>query len=503
MNFRILYITLSLVILPAYYSHSQDSCENPLPPELVSATVIAETSTVILNWTLSQSPGVTAYIIYLYETRDGNSEFYAIDTVRNPSATTYYDRRIQFKSFRYRVAAFKDPKCISELSNIVSTIHVETLLDTCNGQIHLTWNPYLPPAPRVVVRYTILESVNGSSYSEIGTTGPEVRDFTVNDFTINSEYCYKVIASIDHGSGSGSTSASGATCVKTSMQKPPDWINADYATINDLNKISLSFTIDPSSEAKLFSLERMKWSEGLFSQIALIGETRPGNVTYTDNVVSGNTVYSYRLAALNPCNVITTYSNIASNILLESIIEGYEIKLRWNKYREWNGNVSSYRIFMDTGNGFIEAGMVSPGDTTFTINIPEIMYSMEDTRICFFARAEETGNPFGIQGEAQSNLNCINLERTLTVPNIFTPDGDLVNDLFKPVLTYTPADYRLTITDRLGRILFETSDYTESWDGNDKQGIRAGEGVYLWFISIQTRQGNSIAKSGTVTLMRR
>jgi len=52
------------------------------------------------------------------------------------------------------------------------------------------------------------------------------------------------------------------------MQRPPQWINADYATVNSENKISLSFTIDPLSEMTHFSLERKIGTSGIFQEIA-------------------------------------------------------------------------------------------------------------------------------------------------------------------------------------------------------------------------------------------
>jgi len=40
------------------------------------------------------------------------------------------------------------------------------------------------------------------------------------------------------------------------MVRPPEWINADQATVNNDNKIAVSFTVDPLSEITNFKLER-------------------------------------------------------------------------------------------------------------------------------------------------------------------------------------------------------------------------------------------------------
>ena len=93
------------------------------------------------------------------------------------------------------------------------------------------------------------------------------------------------------------------------------------------------------------------------------------------------------------------------------------------------------------------------------------MHELKKDELCFKIRATETGNPHGINGESVSGNACTTIEELVTLPNVFTPDGDGINDLFRPVMTFTPAEYRLTISDRRRKVVFETSDHTESWDG--------------------------------------
>ena len=96
------------------------SDEVPLPPELTSVTVIPETSTTLNeHGPLSPSSGIAAYIVYIYETRIGNPGFFAIDTIWDPSATTYSDTRIQFKSLSVQNCRIQSSICTSELSNIL------------------------------------------------------------------------------------------------------------------------------------------------------------------------------------------------------------------------------------------------------------------------------------------------------------------------------------------------------------------------------------------------
>jgi gliding motility-associated-like protein len=495
-NRKHLYIIFLILCFPLFSANAQNECEVPLPPELTSVTVLPETSTTLLNWALSPSSGIAAYIVYIYETRLGNPGFFAIDTIWDPSGTTYSDTRIQFKSFQYRIAAFRAPKCASELSNILSTIFTETRIDTCKKKINITWNKYTPPSPQIVTKYTILMSVNGGSFTETGSVPPDNNSFLLNEFTINADYCFKVIANLNGGSVSSSYKA----CLKTKMQKPPDWINADYATVKKQDEISLSFTIDPFSEIDTFALERKSGYSGSFRQIAQINGTNIKSVTYTDNTSKTDVLNYYRLSAVI-CKNNEVTSNNASNIVLDSHDNGNEIILQWNKYHDWIGSISSYRLFTDVGKGFIETATIYPPDTSFIVNIPDIMFSLVQGRVCFYISASETGNIHGITGESASDTSCISIEENVTVPNIFSPDGDGLNDLFRPVISFAPSSYQLLITDRQRKTIFETRDYNVSWDGS-AGGSSVSQGVYLWFLKLTAPSGKKIIRTGTVTVIK-
>ncbi len=118
-----------------------------------------------------------------------------------------------------------------------------------------------------------------------------------------------------------------------------------------------------------------------------------------------------------------------------------------------------YRIYVDTGNGFSERSMVQPPDTSTVLGYKEIMYEVSGNKICFFVNATESGNPHGITGETHSSVACTEPVEIVTVPNIFTPDNDLLNDRFKPVMSFVPTDYHLVISDRKG-IQFSTQKTT-------------------------------------------
>jgi gliding motility-associated-like protein len=464
----------------------------PLPPVLTSVSVESETGNTKLNWTLSPSPDIAAYIIYSYTNGDGMP----LDTVRNPLATSFTINSTASKYFSvsYVVAAMRLPRCTSVFSNILNSIFETATIDTCLKKILVNWNSY-PSVPNRVLGYSVLMSVNGSTYTEAASLGTDATTFTLNDFTINGQYCFVVRANLENGA----FSTSNKTCISTRMQRPPQWINADEATIGSDGKIALSFTIDPLSEINHFMLER-KTGSGLFQDIARLSSAN-GSVKYTDSKAVTNEVNYYRLSALNSCDLPVTTSNTASNIVLSYETTGNNIVLSWNSYKSWLGSISSYNVYTNTGNGFEEIANVSSSDTTYLQDYQQIMYKVTGSQVCFNITASEVSNPHGIQGKSLSSEVCLSPVEKITVPNVFTPNNDLKNDHFKPVLSFTPSDYHLVVTDRQGTVIFETHDHLLEWDGT-KNGSIEPQGVYLWVLKVTTPSGKKLSRTGTVTIIK-
>ncbi|MBX3165541.1 MAG: CotH kinase family protein [Bacteroidetes bacterium] len=88
------------------------------------------------------------------------------------------------------------------------------------------------------------------------------------------------------------------------------------------------------------------------------------------------------------------------------------------------------------------------------------------------------------------------------VPTGFTPNGDGINDVFKPLgsALYT-TEYEMTIWNRWGQEVFRSLDPTVGWDGNFK-GQQAITGVYAYIIRYKNSQGESKLAKGNVTLTR-
>ena len=493
MNKRFYFMLSLLLFVFTESAFSQADIEPPVTPVFNMVTINQLTGKTELFWAVSPSPDVAGYVVYTYQ----NGEGYVLDTVFNPAATSYsvYRPGSSYFSESFVIAAFDNARNISPLSNELHTIFTGVQLDTCNKKLIINWNKY-SSIPVNVTGYALFVSVNGSSFTLTDQVTNDKTSYAINDFITNAEYCFVVKAILQNGQ----FSVSNKSCLIAKMQKPPAWINGDYATITPPDAISMSFTIDPSSEIDLFKLEKRTGTNGVFTDFAQI-RTTVETVTFTDEKADINIVNFYRLSAINNCDKKVVSSNLASNIVLKAQGKGEEINLSWNKYRNWNGSVASYRLFIDKGNGYNEMTVIEPSDSVFIVTIPEIMYDLTTDKACFYIEASEVSNPFGISGESRSNEVCFTIEVKVTVPNVFTPDGDLINDYFRPVLSFTPSEYHLLISDRNGRVLFETKDFAEAWDGLVK-GKPIPQGVCLWFLKVKSPTGIIISKTGTLTIFK-
>lgn len=116
--------------------------------------------------------------------------------------------------------------------------------------------------------------------------------------------------------------------------------------------------------------------------------------------------------------------------------------------------------------------------------------------------ATATGRCLNVSGSA--NIEADTCSTILTMPNVFTPDGDGKNDTFRPIVIGEPSTFSMEIHNRWGQEVFRSQSVGNGWDGRS-QGTPAPNGTYFWVVNYGDIQedGRSINRelSGHVTLL--
>jgi len=140
---------------------------------------------------------------------------------------------------------------------------------------------------------------------------------------------------------------------------------------------------------------------------------------------------------------------------------------------------TSLSHFWDFGDGFTET-VTNPSHVFTELGIYDVWLYVDN----------------GLCRDSVSYRITVDGKATVVIPNIFTPNGDGVNDKFI-IKTEGINDYRFVIYNRWGTKVFETEDAEEAWDGDN-----FSDGVYYYVLTgtEQTLDEKEVQYQGSVTL---
>ena len=94
----------------------------------------------------------------------------------------------------------------------------------------------------------------------------------------------------------------------------------------------------------------------------------------------------------------------------------------------------------------------------------------------------------------------IKVEDKVVMPNVFSPDGDGVNDVLQ-LTAGGMKEYSLVIFNRFGNEVFNSNDPNQGWDGNTKMG-KAPAGTYYYILTAISNSDKDFSQKGFITLIR-
>jgi gliding motility-associated-like protein len=88
------------------------------------------------------------------------------------------------------------------------------------------------------------------------------------------------------------------------------------------------------------------------------------------------------------------------------------------------------------------------------------------------------------------------------IPSAFSPNGDGINETFKPDMQCVPGNYKMNIFNRSGQLIYETKNYQDAWDGR-YNGKPLPIGTYYYIINyLNVGLQKPEQFSGSITILR-
>lgn len=470
----------------------QDKTVHHIP--IIDSVSVNADGTTTIGWPAPFALDVIKYEIYKIDA--GLPVLVGTVNGHNNTSFTYLGLEAASTSVEFEIVAFD--KCGSPNSTIRSkTMHLTKNYDRCTRQNQLTWNAYVNLPQATIQKYKVYASKNGGAFNVIGITN--VLNFVHQNLIPNATYNYYV--RVVNGFGNYSASSSYTTVI-ADVPAAPNFIYIKSVSVNLSKTVDVTFALDTTQIYK--GIKVLKSENGInFNYLKTISVGTRSIQSFNDEQVrTTESNYYYKLVVLDDCNNDRDTSNTSKTIKLqvqnntESI---YYNALSWTDYTTWQGNVESYNIYRAINGNFNTTPIanVSSIQNSYLDNVQE--FSHEQGKISYYVEAVEgLGNTFGFKDKAKSNPADAYVEAEIFVPNAFYPKGTGVNKIWLPVTQYVEkTDYKVTVYNRWGQKMFETTSDTEGWDGQT-----ATDDVYVYFIEYKNARGEFIQLKGHITVIR-
>ncbi len=173
-----------------------------------------------------------------------------------------------------------------------------------------------------------------------------------------------------------------------------------------------------------------------------------------------------------PCPPVLTVSNRCNDANFQGT--DFQNNLNWtNPNLTCANDVLQYNIYYTPVNGGAFTIIETLDGAT---NISYEHFVDNSIAGCYYVTAiDSVGNE-----SLPSNVVCVDNCPDYRLPNVFTPNGDGPNDLFRPFEYRYIARIDMVIVDRWGTVVFQTTDPDINWNGKNLQGKDVAEGVYYY-----------------------
>ncbi len=510
-------LTLLICLFCCWNVTAQNPGTTPDEPVLESVSVNPSNGNVTITWSQPEPPAspvtVDGYIIFWLEPHSSNN--YVIDSVANPAARSYTfnpDTIVtspqmpnpKKTTVPFTVAAYhKSPYSRSLRSDEDYNVQLSCKYDSCRAELRLNWYPYVgwysdrPPGVPLTTYRIMRMSNSGGLPEEIKRVSDQDTSYTITKVNENEQYTFYIEA-IAESSNSILWSTSFKAEKYTKMPVPPTFIKAEGTQYDAQGLAQVTFALDPASQTHSYEFLGSSKPDYSFVSLGTFDDVLGTNLIVSD-IQTREKTYYYKLEAWHTCkDKYTMESNVATALWLYLRQDEQVNSLQWDPYLDW-GIPAVDSLYRRIGNNPVEI-IATLTDADGTAYKDDISGQPIEGDICYWVRAVPA-SPTSAAQQAISNSVCIQPESEIFIPQAFTPNGDGMNDEYRPYFSYDPVEYLFIAYDRNGAKVFQTQNIGDTWDGRLKNGKPANEGVYGYYIKFRTAKGRLVEKRGTFTLV--
>ena len=190
---------------------------------------------------------------------------------------------------------------------------------------------------------------------------------------------------------------------------------------------------------------------------------------------------------------------------LEAVTEcaNFTNLLNWDYDFPCDSDIVSYNIYFRRHKG-AEFSFVTNIDSAYIFSYRDSSDLLFESQAgCYVVAAVDSYD----NQSRYSNQVCLDNCPLFELPNVFTPNGDNINDLYIPLASSRNIDsLNFKVFNRWGEMVFETSDPQINWDGSDQEsGNPLNPGTYFYeatFFESYLERIIPKKQTGAITLIR-
>ena len=363
--------------------------------------------------------------------------------------------------------------------NIKSEEVCSLVLDAkaANKQNNISWQPYAGSAADFRY-YRVYRNggVSGQITNKSTTTFADA-----NDIQCGAQYCYSIEAQ-----AGPATITSAPICVTGINGDLPGSLGNTVVSVEN-NQPRLITTL-PTGNPSNFTLvvSRASGASGTFEPVG----TMVNKNTFTDEMANPSAgSYCYQVAYQSGCGLTSAPTEPVCTVFLNS---------KSDKGIDWTSNTP----FSSEKTDYYTIEVIDSVNNTRQ-EIPNIINTHYDLAALNLDVQSQKYRVIAVSEFgtiSYSNFFVFRREAKILVPDAFTPGNDNMNETFLVKGVYFDQ-FRMTIYDRWGEVVFTSTDKNGGWDGRIN-GQLAQPGQYMYRIEVTDTTGLKTVRTGAVLLIR-